>query len=55
MGFIADLLDPVPIPRVAAVSQKFDRPRMDDSEGALKQILNTSGVLESVFKTLLTC
>ena len=49
MGFIADLLDPIPIPRVAGVSQKFDRPRMDDSGGALKQILNTSGVLESVF------
>jgi hypothetical protein len=49
MGFIADLLDPVPIPRVAAVSQKFDRSRMDDAGGALKQILNTSGVLESVF------
>ena len=49
MGFIADLLDPIPIPRVAAVSQKFDRPRMDDSEGALEQILNTSGMLESVF------
>ena len=49
MGFIADLLDPIPIPRVAGVSQKFDRPRMDDSRGALKQILNTSGALESVF------
>jgi len=49
MGFIADLLDPIPIPRVAGVSQKFDRPRMDDPGGALKQILNTSGVLESVF------
>ena len=49
MGFIADLLDPIPIPRVAGVSQKFDRPRMDDCGGALKQILNTSGVLESVF------
>jgi hypothetical protein len=49
MGFIADLLDPIPIPRVAGVSQKFDRPHMDDCGGALKQILNTSGALESVF------
>ena len=49
MGFIADLLDPIPIPYVASVSQKFDRPRMDDPGDALKQILNTSGVLESVF------
>jgi Lactate racemase N-terminal domain len=49
MGFIADLLDPIPIPRVAGVSQKFDRPRLDDPEDTLKQILNTSGVLESVF------
>ena len=49
MGFIADLLDPIPIPRVAGVSQKFDRPRMNDCGGALKQILNTSGVLESAF------
>ncbi|MGD9043729.1 MAG: hypothetical protein PVG06_08455, partial [Desulfobacterales bacterium] len=49
MGFIEDLLDSIPIPRVAAVSQKFDRPCLDDFEGALKQILDTSGVLESVF------
>ncbi len=49
MGFIADLLDPIPIPHVAGVSQKFDRPCMDDSGGALKQILHTSGVLESIF------
>lgn len=48
MGFIADLLDPIPIPRVAGVSQKFDRPCLDDPGGALKQKLNTSGVLESV-------
>ena len=48
MGFIADLLGPIPIPRVAGVSQKFDRPCMDDPGGALKQKLNTSGVLESV-------
>jgi hypothetical protein len=49
MGFIADLLDPIPIPYVASVSQKFDRARIDDPGGALKQIFNTSGVLESVF------
>jgi len=49
MGFITDLLEPIPIPRVAGVAQKFDRSRIDDIATTFKNLINNSGVLESVF------
>lgn len=49
MGFIADVLESIPIPRVAGVTQKFDRPRIDDLAATFQNLIDASGVLESVF------
>lgn len=49
MGFIAGLLESIPIPRFAGVTQKFDRPRIDDLAATFQKLIDASGVLESVF------
>ena len=48
MGFIEDILEPIPIPRVASVCQIFDRPIIEDLEGTFLDTIESRGVLDSV-------
>lgn len=48
MSMIDDLLDRIPIPRMAKVRQTFDRPRVADVESELLRKLQESGVLSKV-------
>lgn len=48
MGFIEDILEPIPIPRVAGVCQKFDRPIIENLEDAFLDNIESRGVLDAV-------
>jgi hypothetical protein len=48
MSAIDDLLDPIPVPRMARVRQRFDRPTVADPETELRALLAEKGVLSRV-------
>jgi len=48
LGFIEDILEPIPIPRVARVSQVFDRPIIEDLEATFLDTIENRGVLDAV-------
>ena len=50
MSTIDNLLDPIPIPRVVKVRQRFDRPKVTDPEAELTARLKAKGVLGNIRK-----
>ncbi len=50
MSTIDRLLDPIPIPRIFKITQRFERSRIDDVEGELRAKLGQRGVLSQVKK-----
>ncbi|MCK7530171.1 MAG: hypothetical protein MZV63_03510 [Marinilabiliales bacterium] len=43
-------MDPIPLPKVVRVKQRFDRPRVEDPEAELTRLLREKGISSLVRK-----
>ena len=50
MSAIDDLLDPIPLPRVVKVKQRFDRPKVEDPEAELTRLMKEKGISNLIRK-----